>query len=154
MTTIEMTEAYEVGQAMVAWGEAMQQAIRALDTSVLDKLCNGHTVSDQRRESLAIALGLGADDATLARLRDATRLARRPTIILPPGRYEHCSRGRGWARMGRGSDVTWGERVDTGYQVGPGRWTVGSTDGFSRKKDVVWDVEHIAVGDQTWTVAS
>jgi hypothetical protein len=156
MTTIDMTESYEVARAMVAMGEAIAARMRASDASVIDALCTGHTVSDSRRESLIIALGLGADDSTLVRLRDAGRLDRsgRRTVDLPPGRYEHCSRGRGWARRGRGDSAVWGERVDAGYRVGVGRWTVGSTDGFSRKSSEDWTVEHIRVGTETWTVAS
>lgn len=75
------------------------------------------------------------------------------TICLPPHRYEGLSRGRGWARKGRGANAEWGERTDGGYRVGPGRWTVGGNDGFSRKGEVIWTVEHIRVGEETWTVA-
>jgi hypothetical protein len=111
-------------------------------------------ISDKRLESLVVALDLGADAATLRKLAQAGRLARKATIVLPPGRFEGLSRGRGWARLGKGRDVTWGERVDGGYRVGPGHWTVGSNDGFSRKQETVWDVEHVRVGGETWTVAS
>lgn len=75
------------------------------------------------------------------------------TVELPAGKYEHLSRGRGWARKGRGDRVEWGDRVRDGYRVGPGRWTVGSTDGFARKSSTDWDVEHVQVGTQTWTLA-
>ena len=93
------------------------------------------------------------DDAALIRLRDAGRLSRAATIVLPHHKYEHLSRGRGWARGGQGANVVWGEKVDDGYRVGPGRWSVGSTDGFSRKGSVVWHVAHVKVGPQTWTIA-
>lgn len=119
----------------------------------IDHLCEGHQVSERRRESLAIAIGLGADDATLIRLRDARRLARRDDIVLPPHHYEGLSRGRGWARMGSGKSVVWGERDGAGYRVGPGRWSIGATDGFSRKDSIEWTVEHVRVGDQVWTTA-
>lgn len=36
---------------------------------------------------------------------------------------------------------------------GPGPLVVESSDGFSRKERAEWDVEHISVGDQTWTLA-
>jgi hypothetical protein len=107
-----------------------------------------------RLATLGRAIELGADDATLIALRDATRVARKDTIVVPAHRYEGLSRGRGWARLGRGGDVRWGERVDGGYRVGPGRWSVGSTDGFFRKGADVWDCEHLRVGEETWTVAS
>jgi hypothetical protein len=70
-------------------------------------------------------------------------------IYLPLGRYEHCSRGKGWCRLGSGSSVTWGERTDKGYfadQVG--KWVVGSDDGFSRKDKTEWKVEQLA--DNVW----
>lgn len=123
-------------------------------TSRLDRLAPEGSVTTARRESLQVAIDLGADEATLVLLRDAVRLARKDTIVLPPGKYEHLSRGRGWARKGKGDSAEWGEKEDDGYRVGPGRWSVGSNDGFNRKSDVSWVVKHIAVGPQTWTVAS
>jgi len=76
-----------------------------------------------------------------------------PTILLPAGRYEGLSRGKGWARQGRGDSATWGEREDAGYRVGPGKWTVGSNDGFNRKEQTDWLVKHLKVGDKVWTLA-
>jgi hypothetical protein len=111
-------------------------------------------VSDSRKDSLEKALDLGADEETLTALRDAIRLSRRPTIVLPAHRFESLSRGRGWARKGRGSDVSWGDREDGGYRVGPGRWAVGATDGFSRKASVDWQVKNVQIGQETWTIAS
>lgn len=89
--------------------------------------------SSARIESLQIAVELGADLATLAVLRDATRVNRQETIVLPMHRYEGLSRGKGWARKGKGSNAIWGEREENGYRVGAGRWIVGGNDGFSRK---------------------
>lgn len=109
--------------------------------------------STARRESLALAVELGADQATIDRLASAGRLARRETIDLPEGRYSHCSRAKGWARCGRGADARWGERADRGWRVGPGRWVVYSSDGFSREDRTDWVVAHVSVGDQTWTIA-
>jgi hypothetical protein len=153
--TTDMTEAYALAQAMVAWGESMASMVRAADTSVIDALIAGRgLLSDSRLASLRTALGLRADEATLIAIRDARRVSQRSTILLPEGKYEHCSRGRGWARLGRGRDVSWGDREEGGYRVGPGRWSVGSTDGFQRKSETTWEVEHIDVGGQTWTVAS
>jgi len=120
----------------------------------LNTLLEGHDVSDSRKDSLGKALELGADEKTLTVIRNAIRLSRQPTIVLPAHRFESLSRGRGWALKGRGSDVSWGEREDSGYRVGPGRWSVGATDGFSRKASVDWRVKHIQVGQETWTIAS
>lgn len=108
----------------------------------------------KRLERLVEAIELGASDAALEALCDAARTSRTTEITLPAHRYEGLSRGRGWARKGRGDSAVWGERVDGGYRVGPGRWVVGGSDGFSRKGETVWEVKHVAVGDQTWTVAS
>lgn len=121
----------------------------------LEQLLEGHEVKDSRKETLVRAIELGASDDVLETLRDALRIHRNSqTIVLPALRYEHLSRGRGWARKGRGREVTWGERVDGGYQVGPGRWTVGATDGFSRKDSCDWSVKHVQVGSETWTIAN
>ena len=115
---------------------------------------DAETVTEARRESLARASELGADRMTLMMLVQASRVSRRDTIVLPSGKYEHLSRGKGWARKGRGNTAEWGEREDGGYRVGPGRWTVGSSDGFSRKSSIDWTVKHVCVGVETWTVAS
>ena len=114
----------------------------------------GHDVSDSRCETLSLALAAGADEATLLALRDAVRVARTPSIVLPRHRYESCSHGRGWARKGQGDNATWGERVKDGYRVGPGTWSVGATDGFARKASTEWYVSHVQVGSQTWTIAN
>lgn len=122
-------------------------------TDRLASLCEGHDVSDARRERLARAIEIGASDAVLVKLRDANRTSTSRTIVLPVQRFETMSRGKGWARKGRGSSAEWGERVDGGYEVGPGRWTVGGNDGFSRKGEVSWVVAHVEVGTETWTIA-
>jgi hypothetical protein len=109
--------------------------------------------SEARMETLAIAHP-HVDDATFARIASATRVKRSPNIVLPAHRFESLSRGSGWARKSRGDSAEWGERVEGGYRVGPGRWTVAGSDGFSRKKENVWNVQHVTVGDKTWTIAS
>ena len=124
--------------------------------TTIERICvEGRDVDDARRETLLIAIALGATDKILITIRDALRVFRGPTIVLPPSRYEHCSRGKGWARLGKGDNVTWGERAEKGgYCVGPGKWAVGSNDGYKRKDSVSWNVKHVAVGTETWTVAS
>lgn len=118
------------------------------------ELIEGHEVSDKRKETLEIAIAAGADDKTLIALRDAARTHKGDSMVLPAHRLEGLSRGRGWARKGQGKSVTWGERVEGGYKVTAGRWTVGGSDGFSRKGTTVWDVNHVKVGEQLWTIAS
>jgi hypothetical protein len=104
------------------------------------------TVGDHRRASLRIALIAGADVDVLREIACASRVARHMTIALPAGRYAHLSRGRNWQRRSDG--------VFVDGEVGAGRWTVGSTDGFNRKDRTEWKVKNIQVGDQPWTVAS
>ena len=122
-------------------------------TDILTTLTDGREITTARMESLTIAAELGADEATLTVLRDALRVRRHPTMVLPRQRLENCSRGRGWCRQGRGDSAIWGERHERGYEVGPGKWTVGGHDGFSRKGSDTWTVRQVPVGDQTWTVA-
>ena len=124
--------------------------------SRLERLGHAATVTDKRLESLDIAHAAGVSDADFKRLAAATRLSRKDTVNLPPGRHENLSRGRGWARKGKGDNAVWGERIGDGdgYKVGPGTWSLGSTDGFRRKHEETWVVKHVQVGDQTWTVAS
>lgn len=120
----------------------------------LEELIGSMEVTDSRKETLARALELGASDERLVELRDAPRVSRKETIVLPPHRFEGLSRGRGWCRKGRGDSAVWGERTDQGgYRVGPGRWEVGATDGFARKRTVSWDVRHVVIGGETWTIA-
>ena len=120
----------------------------------IEALVSGHEVGPNRLKSLELAAELGADAATLAIIRDAIRVGYGPTVVVPASRLEGLSRGRGWARQGRGDKVVWAERVDGGYRVGVGRWVVGGSDGFARKDSVTWDVAAVQVGGQTWTVAS
>lgn len=112
-------------------------------------------ISESRLESLTMAHAAGVDDDTMRTLADADRLRRANWIALPAGRYEKLSRGKGWARFGRGKDAQWGERVEDGYKAArEGEWTVGSDDGFQRKDQVEWHVRHVQVGASVWTIAS
>jgi hypothetical protein len=66
-------------------------------------------------------------------------------VTVPAHRYESLSRGRGWARLGRGKSAVWGEGVDEGYRLrSEGKWIIGGHDGFSRKGEDVWDVRRVA----------
>ena len=111
-------------------------------------------ISNARAETIEIARSLGADEATINTLTDALRVRRSSTIVLPMVRYETLSRGKGWCRCGRGDAAKWGERTDSGYIVGPGKWIVFGSDGFRREERIDWEVEHIQVGEQTWTIAN
>lgn len=136
---------------------ALTEATEATTPSAeerLTALAARHELTDQRRESLARAIALGAGDSVLEVLAEATRLSRSAAIVLPPIRLERLSRGRGWCRRGWGDSAEWGVRVESGYRVTPGRWIVYGTDGFSRRDESTWIVRHVQVGSETWTVAS
>lgn len=109
-------------------------------------------ISEKRLASLSLSHSL-VEDAVFLKLASATRLSRKTSIVLPSHRFEGLSRGKGWARKGRGDKAEWGERDGNGYIVGPGRWVVGGHDGFSRKGEDTWEVTHVQVGKETWTVA-
>lgn len=111
-------------------------------------------VADTRLATLEAAALRGADDATLVTLADAARVSTEPTIVLPRGRLESLSRGRGWARQGTGDAAVWGDKAEGGYRVGPGAWIVGASDGFKRESRTEWAVRNIQVGGETWTVAT
>ena len=129
----------------------------AAETSRSHALANALTVgvyaqdgktelSDTRRETVRLAVRLGADAVALREIVTATRVSLSATITLPAGRYANLSRGRNWQRRSDGVFVDGG--------VGPGKWVVGSSDGFNRKDKTPWEVKHVQVGNQTWTVAS
>jgi hypothetical protein len=111
-------------------------------------------MSEARLESLTVAHEIGVDDKTFELLANARRLSRKETIILPRHHLETLSRGSGWARKGTGASAEWGERTEKGYRVGPGRWVVGGNDGFRRKRQDVWSVKRVLVGDAPWTIAN
>jgi hypothetical protein len=124
-----------------------QFAIRvAAGKEIAAALGESQNVSDLRCESLAIARELGAPLAVLREISRAVRVARAPEIQLPRGRYGSCSRGRDWCRDEYG-------RFHDDHVVGPGKYSVGSTDGFHRRDRTEWRVRHIQVGPQTWTMA-
>jgi hypothetical protein len=135
--------------------EVPEQATSAAENRI-DRVAEGKVLSDRRRESLRRAVGLGVTDEVLRLLIEAVKLNQGPTIKLPAEHYESLSRGRGWCRFGKGrGDTQWGERESGGYRVGKaGRWYVGASDGFSRRSETPWDVDHLTVGSETWTVAS
>jgi hypothetical protein len=166
-TTTALTEtetriaAVNAAREAVANAEAaLKQARDALKLAEgrvdpIDMLLAGSKCTDARRETLQLAIDAGAPRKTLVLLRDAVRVTRAPRAKLPRGRYQGCSRGRDWCRQGSGKNAVWAQLNDdeTAYLVGPGKWSVGSTDGFKRKSERKWIVKAIQVGSETWTVA-
>lgn len=136
---------------------ALQNLAESGKETVADRLVRlapSATPSDGRLESLRLAAEAGVSDELFVLLAEATKLFRGPKATLPAHRFEGLSRGRGWCRKGKGTNAEWGSRGDHGYTVGAGRWVVGGSDGFSRKKEDIWDVVHVQVGDKTWTIAN
>lgn len=125
--------------------------------AIVDAVCDTNTLTNARRETLISAVALGADNATLAILATALRVSPCSTIILPQHEYESRSGGRGWARLGRGTNAQWGDREPDGYRVGAGVWTVGGARPArkgERKAEDMWDVKHVQVGAAVWTIAN
>lgn len=121
---------------------------------VAEVLARYPDATDKRRESIRIAVELGADDDTIAKIAEAGRVGRLGYVTIP-GRYLHLSRGKGWARLGRGSNAVWGEQRSDGFRLREaGQWVIYTSDGFKREDRETWDVEMIHVGPQIWAVAS
>jgi hypothetical protein len=105
------------------------------------------TITPLRAGRLIFCAAAGLSPSDIKKIAEANRTSALDAIgiILPAGRLENLSRGKGWCRLGSGSNVTWADRAECGgYMVStPGKWTVGSTDGFSRKDQTSWDVRKI-----------
>lgn len=104
----------------------------------------------RRKETLYKARELGADEKTCRKIANATRVSTGETIPIET-RYGSKSRGKCW---GRNADGEWAEKDEGTVFLTPGKWTVGSDDGFNRKENAVkWTVKTLKVGDQTWLIA-
>jgi hypothetical protein len=103
-------------------------------------------LSDGRCRVLAVAAARGATPRDLKDIAEAQKASMMPDgVVVPAHHYEGLSRGRGWARLGRGSNVVWGERVEGGYRLrAEGKWIIGGHDGFTRRGEDVWDVRCVA----------
>lgn len=143
------------GIVLVSPGMATQPRMDTMtnDTAANPYVTRAATVSAARADLVARAITLGADAATLDRLIDAVRIADAALIVVST-RYGNLSRGKSWGRQGSGKSAVWAERNGADVVLTPGKWTVGSDDGFSRKDSTTWDVEHVTVGTETWTIAN
>jgi hypothetical protein len=102
-------------------------------------------IDDGRCRVLMLAASRGGTPQDLRDIAEALRVSTGDGITVPMHHYETLSRGRGWARRGRGKDAVWGERVEGGYRLhAEGRWVVGGHDGFARRGETVWDVRRVA----------
>ena len=103
-------------------------------------------VSPMRAGRLIFAASSGLRSAEVKKIAEANRTSAKDAngIVLPAGRFQNLSRGKGWCRLGSGNSVRWADRTDGGYLADTaGNWTVGSSDGFSRKDSVSWKVEQV-----------
>lgn len=136
----------EVTRQPETLGDRMARLEFTVEKGFTEKTCNF--------PALEVANPL-VDDKTFSLLAKADVVSQDTTCVIPPGRYDHCSRGKGWVRRGKGDAASWGDKVKGGYEVGPGKWVQGSGDGFNRKAGLIdWVVAHVQVGEQTWTVAN
>jgi hypothetical protein len=149
-------DSYEVAAAALsAAKESLDQTAIAAAQATLDAhrgqvrelvgVITGREITDERCHTLVVAAAAGATPADLKAVAEATRASRGAYIWVPCHRYEGLSRGRGWARLGSGKDVVWGERSNGGYRLRQeGRWVVGGHDGFQRKGETTWTVRRVA----------
>jgi len=152
----------EVKRARKALAEAQAAYLATVnpddDQAVIDlamMLGRSDPPNESRTESIRQAMKAGASYEVIGWIATSVRVFRNTSIVLPAGRYESCSRGKGWCRLGKGSAAQWGDRVNGGYQVDtPGKWIVGSNDGYNRKGETTWTVEHVKIGENTWTIAN
>ena len=108
-----------------------------------------------RDAAIAVAKSIGNDEA-VAVLESAAAVGVQGelSVVLPPNRLESLSKGRGWARLGKFDDATWGVKCEGGYRVNrPGNWAVGGDDGFGRKREDSYKVARVKIGDLFWIVA-
>ena len=108
-----------------------------------------------RDAAIAVAKSLGKDEAVeVFQSAVSVGVQGELSVILPPNRLESLSKGRGWARLGKFDDATWGAKVEGGYRVSrPGSWVVGGDDGFGRKREDSYKVARVKIGDMFWVVA-
>lgn len=108
-----------------------------------------------RDAAIAVAKSLGKDEAVeVFQSAVSVGVQGELSVILPPNRLESLSKGRGWARLGKFDDATWGVKVEGGYRVSrPGNWVVGGDDGFGRKREDSYKVARVKIGDMFWVVA-
>jgi hypothetical protein len=131
-------------QAAVAAAEAELNRLRDHVRSLMACI-TAEQIGDGRCRALILAASRGATPQDLRAIAEAIRVSTGDGIIVPAHHYEGLSRGRGWARHGRGDHAVWGERVEGGYRLRlAGRWVIGGHDGFTRRGETTWDVRVVA----------
>lgn len=124
-------------------------------TNEWDAAENAQNPVSNRDAAIAVAKSLGKDEAVAVFTSAvAVGVQGELSVILPANRLESLSKGRGWARLGKYDDATWGTKAEGGYRVNrPGAWVVGGDDGFGRKREDSYKVSRIKIGDLFWVVA-
>jgi hypothetical protein len=131
-------------QAAVNAAEADLAQIRDRVRSLM-QVITAEQISDARCRALLLAASRGATPQDLRAIAEATRVSTGDGITVPAHHYETLSRGRGWARFGRGKEAVWADRVEGGYRLRlAGRWIIGGHDGFTRRGEDVWNVKCVA----------
>lgn len=98
-------------------------------------------VAPSRRSMVCRAAATEPKPAELRKLATASRVGSTDGITLPEGRFAGLSRGKGWCRLGSGPSAQWIDAEDGMHWITePGRYTVGSSDGFARKEQTPWTV--------------
>lgn len=121
-----------------------------------DQVTDGKPLSP-REAAIAVAKSLGqADAVALFENAKAIGIQGQLSVVLPKNRLERdCKHGKGWARLGKGEGSLWGVKTDEGYRVNrPGIWTVGGSDGFTRKREDLYSVFRVKIGELFWIIAT
>lgn len=134
--------------------DGLAEQVREHLSHITDRI----NLSERKAGAIIRACAAGITPADLKALAEAKFFAEGAELRLPAHHFEGLSRGRGWCRLGRGESTQWGRRVGergAGYIVSaPGRWHVGGFDGFTRKREDVYQVDAIRVGAATWLIAN
>ena len=125
------------------------------NTNEWDEAETAQVTVSPRDAAIAVAKSLGKDEAAdLFASAVAVGIQGELSVVLPPNRLESLSKGKGWARLGKYDDATWGVKTEGGYRVNrPGSWVVGGDDGFGRKREDTYKVARVKISDLFWIVA-
>lgn len=115
-----------------------------------------HTQLKQAALDLARTLNAPPEQIAEIETADAVGRVNDPRVTLPQGRLQSLKNGKGWARLGIGVDAVFAARdvAGSGYIANkPGTWTVGESDGFSRKRQTRYNVRKMKFSDVFFIVA-
>jgi hypothetical protein len=120
--------------------EEKREQLLSMHGDAFIAICGGEMPNHNRRIVICRAAATSPKPAEIRKLAKANRIGTSDGITLPEGRYGNLSRGKSWCRLGSGSSAQW-INADNGHRVTePGKYVVGSSDGFSRKEQTPWTV--------------